>query len=94
LRLADDAPGVADRKVVLAEVQAIGCDQACDIGAIVDDEGYTGLAAGRADPFRELDEAAVVEALRAQLEHRATSPQRREREIERPLGRLDVDDGV
>ena len=66
---ADDPPRVADRDVVLAEVDAVGAGQAGEVGPVVEDEPGPGL--GRQDPdlAGAGEQLAVGEALLAELDH-------------------------
>ncbi len=72
---AHDPPGVADREVVLAEMNAVAARQPGQVGPVVHDQGYAGLGRQNAHLAGSHEQLAVGKALFAILDDVGTAGQ-------------------
>ena len=71
----DEPPGLGDRRVAPADVDAVGVRLEDEVGAVVEDEERAVLVAGAAEGTGRLEELAVRKLLVAQLDDVDTAAQ-------------------
>ena len=92
----ENAPGQRHRGIVLPDMDAVRPDFECQVGAVVEDEGHSGVRADGADQCGPLQKGSGLEVLVPQLHdvHPAGDAGRHEGSQIGPIGCAEVEVAV